>query len=110
MNCIRPLDFMERKRLHMKLSIDHALNTLKSHAYLANQLHTIADTSSKRHPRESASPFREYTFYPTTDADANDDSSSRRSSLPHICNDLLVPSSSKRPRSAGQDAEPEPLL
>ncbi|KIM73548.1 hypothetical protein PILCRDRAFT_15130, partial [Piloderma croceum F 1598] len=40
---------MERKRLHMKPSIDHALNTLKSHAYLVSQLHTLADTSSKRH-------------------------------------------------------------
>jgi hypothetical protein len=94
----------------VKQSIDHALNTLKSHAHSDSHPHTLAHTPSKRHssPGESASPFREYTFYPTPDVDANDNSSSRRPSLPHIYDDLTVPPRSKRPRSARQDAEPEP--
>ncbi|KIM73136.1 hypothetical protein PILCRDRAFT_733565 [Piloderma croceum F 1598] len=40
------------------------------------------------------------------DVDANDNSTSRRPSLPHMYDGLPVPSGSKRPQSAGQDAEP----
>jgi hypothetical protein len=108
-SCIGPLDSLERKRLHVKQSIDHALNSLKSHTHPDSHSHTLADIPSKRHPSpgEPASPFGEFT-YPTADVDANDDSSSRRPSLPHIYDGLPVPSGSKWPRSAGQDAEPEP--
>jgi hypothetical protein len=109
-SCIGPLDSLERKRLHVKQSIDHALNTFKSHAHSDSHSHALADIPSKRHPSspEPASPFGEYTFYPTADVDANDDSSLRRPSLPYIYDDLPIPSGSKRPRSAGQDAESEP--
>jgi hypothetical protein len=102
-SCIGPLDSLERKRLHVKQSIDHALKSLKSHTHSDSHSHTLADIPSKRHPSsgEPASPFGEYTFYPTADVDANDDSSSRRPSLPHIYDGLPVPSGSKRLRSAG---------
>jgi hypothetical protein len=66
-------------------------------------------------PLEPTSPFGEYTFYPTkpdNEITAVDNGfSSIRPSLPHIYNELPVPSPStslRRPRSAGQDAQPEP--
>jgi hypothetical protein len=92
-SCIGPLHSLERKRLHVKQSINHALNSLKFHTHSDSHSHTLADIPSKRHPSpgESASPFGEYTFYPTADVDANDDSSSRRPSLPHIYDGLPVP-------------------
>jgi hypothetical protein len=105
------LDSLERKRLYVKLSIDHALNTLKAHAYSDNYSHMLVDTPSKWQlsSGEPVHSLGDYTFYPTTDADADNDSSSRQLLLPYIYGDSPVLSSSKRPRSAGQDIEPEPL-
>ena len=53
MGCPGPLDALEStvpKRLHMKQSFDHALNTFKAHSHSDTHSHTLADLSSKRHP------------------------------------------------------------
>jgi hypothetical protein len=84
----RPLDTLEntvRKRLHVKQSINHTLNSLKAY--------------SPASATEPASPLGEYTFYPPFghDIDVNNEISGKRLSLQHIHNNL------------GQDVEPEPL-
>jgi hypothetical protein len=81
------------------------------HPHSDPQSHTLADS---RRPPEPTSPFGEYTFYhtkPDNETTPNDELAPRRPSLPHIYNELPVPSHSicsRRPRSAGQDAAPEP--
>ena len=98
LNC---LENTVQKQQHVKQSIDHALNLLKAYCPAP--------------AAEPASPLGEYTFYPPSasrpDINANHELSSRRPTLPHIYDDLPIPSPSNfhRPRSAGQDAEPEPL-
>jgi len=106
-------DTLERKRLHVKQYIDHVLNTLKAHS--DPHSHTLAETGLRRHPSPpEPTPFGEYTFYPTkpdNETASKDELPPRRPSLPHIYNELPVPShptNSQRPRSAGQEAEPEP--
>jgi hypothetical protein len=58
----------------MKQSIDHALDTLNSHAHSDSHSYTLAEMPSKRRPSlgEPASPFGEFTFYPTADVNAED--------------------------------------
>ena len=107
-SCVGPLDAFEssvnRRRLHVKQSIEFALNTLKAHSY-PDSSHAARQPSPAADP---ISPLGEYSFYPDTDGEVP---SQRRPSLPHIY-DLPLPSSSsspgRRPRSAGQDAEPDP--
>jgi hypothetical protein len=98
------LDCLEntvQKRLHVKQSIDHVLNPLKA--------------CSPALAAEPVSPLPECTFYAPSasqpDTTANDETSTRRPSLPHIYDDLPVssPSSSRRPRLAGKHTKPEPL-
>jgi len=81
------LDCLEntvRKRLYVKQSIDHALNSLKACC--------LAPAA------EPASPLGECTFYAPSasrpNTTANNETSTRRPSLPHIYDDLPVPSPS----------------
>jgi len=119
------LETSVRKRLHVKQSIDHALNTFKGHSHSDPHTHMLGlggDTNSNMKkqpsPSEPASSLGEYTFYaapkPDEEGSKEEDnslSSSRRPSLPHIYNDLPLPPlpspstrTTRRPRSAGQDA------
>ncbi|KIM74769.1 hypothetical protein PILCRDRAFT_14205 [Piloderma croceum F 1598] len=79
LNC---LEYTVRKRLHVKRSIDHALNSRDTRTQIA--IHIC-----------------EYTFYPTSasrpDFYTNDKPSSRQLSLPHIYDGLQMPSIFWRP-------------
>ncbi|KAF8971070.1 hypothetical protein BDZ97DRAFT_1335792 [Flammula alnicola] len=110
-----------RKRIHVKQSIDTALNMLKT-----PDLKTTHSTHALTPPASPQKPFGEYTFYPVDQASISPiNPGSRRPSLPHI----LQPSSDdtqqlrkaspaaategsrqRRPRSAGTGADrtPEP--
>jgi len=110
-----PLDCLEnsvRKRLHVKQSIDHALNSLKGHSHSDSHMHTWADAKKQSSPGEHNSNLEEYTFYTTTSSSKPNTSEllSRQPSLSHISDDKPMPplSNSWRPRSAGQDTKPEP--
>lgn len=108
-----------RKRLQMKRSIDNAFNMLRPSAtglcdtYL--RAHANSSASSTRNqndpPSPAVTPLGEYTFYPV-DSNSNEAISERRPSLPQIDIDVLRKSSSpnmscsRRPRSAGNGAEP----
>ena len=59
------LDTLSRKRLHVKQSIYHALNTLKSHSHSDPHSNTLAASKRQPSPPEPTSPFGEYTFYST---------------------------------------------
>ena len=75
--------------------------------------HTLADSRRQPSHPEPTMPFDGYPTKPDNDAAPNDELAPRRPSLPlpHVYNDLPLPShstSSRRPQSAGQDAEPKP--
>ncbi|KAG6900734.1 hypothetical protein C0993_003760 [Termitomyces sp. T159_Od127] len=78
-----------RRRLHVKHSIDNALNKLKS-ATDTRMQSAMASTP----PGSPIKPFGEYTFVPTSPDDVTFDAGARRPSLPHI----LQPSSTNRGR------------
>jgi hypothetical protein len=88
------LDTLERKRLHVKQSIDHVLNTLKAHSPSDSHSLTLADSRRQPSSLEQTSPFCEYTTYPTkhnNETASNDKLAPRRPSLPHSYNEVPVP-------------------
>lgn len=103
-----------RRRLHVKQSIDTALNMLKTPDHFKSQ-HIVTPPASPQRP------FGEYTFYPPDPASAPVESGLRRPSLPHILqphsadperprkNSTATTTDGKtrqrRPRSAGTDAD-----
>ncbi|CAK5281636.1 unnamed protein product [Mycena citricolor] len=104
-----------RKRIHMKRSMDTALSMLKSSSEVlkppSNNLPMARAT-----PPSPIRPFGEYTFYPTSGPVSPIDPSSRRPSLPQISYPAppsvnrkasLASRTPRRPRSAGNGAEPE---
>ncbi|TCD67082.1 hypothetical protein EIP91_000595 [Steccherinum ochraceum] len=114
-----------RKRLRVKRSIDNAIHMLKpsaSHSTspcpILTPLPSTSTSGADEPPSPAGKPLGEYTFYPTVDA-GDEELPPRRPSLPHI---LDVPrsstssrrpsgfssssgTSSRRPRSAGTDAD-----
>ncbi|KAF9482196.1 hypothetical protein BDN70DRAFT_449128 [Pholiota conissans] len=108
-----------RRRLHVKQSIDTALNMLKTPDH-SKQYHTSTPPASPQ------KPFGEYTFYPSDQSDAPIDPGSRRPSLPYIMQTSSTDSErlpkistssstspkQRRPRSAGTGADrtPEPEM
>ncbi|KAG6920135.1 hypothetical protein DXG01_004901 [Tephrocybe rancida] len=112
-----------RRRLHVKHSIDNALNKLKA-STTDTRLHPPAQTTgvmTSTPPASPTKPFGEYTFVPIPSSDdAAFDPGPRRPSLPQIFQPTSVaPSRSRktstpsathspsprRPRSAGNGAE-----
>ncbi|KAF5351609.1 hypothetical protein D9756_007496 [Leucocoprinus leucothites] len=107
-----------RRRLHVKQSIDTALNMLKSSSSnLAEAYHRGAHT-----PTPPVSPTRPFGDYTSTLGHLNDDQlpepSTRRPSLPYVMQSDSFPRPRKpsaqsanthRPRSAGEGAE-EPVV
>lgn len=101
------LDTREKKRLHVKQPIDYALNILKAHSNSDLHSHTLAH--SRQSPPELTSPVGESMLYPTKPD--NETASNDELAPSTIYDDLPVsshPTSLRRPRSAGQDTEPEP--
>jgi hypothetical protein len=104
------LDTLERKRLHVKQSIDHALNTLRAHSHSGPHSHTLVDPRKQLPLHNQPRLWRIYVL-PDNETVPNDVFAPGRPSLPHICNELSVSShstSSRRSRLTGQDAKPEP--
>jgi hypothetical protein len=103
-----PLDLLKRKTLHVKQAIDPVLNGLgRSHS--DSHAHSLVDMPfNKHHHPESLFRHWNSTFYPTTNADANNDLLPRQLSLSHIYDDFPVSSCSKHSRSARQDVDSEP--
>ncbi|KAG6866419.1 hypothetical protein C0991_004704 [Blastosporella zonata] len=110
-----------RRRLHVKHSIDNALNKLKS-STIDSKLHPPSSTMgvmSSTPPASPTKPFGEYTFVPVSSSDASAfDPGPRRPSLPHVLQPSSLSRSRKtstpnatnspsprRPRSAGNGAE-----
>ncbi|KAG6844387.1 hypothetical protein H0H87_007291 [Tephrocybe sp. NHM501043] len=112
-----------RRRLHVKHSIDNALNKLKS-STTDMRLHAPSSTTglaTSTPPASPTKPLGEYTFIPTPSSDTDAfDASARRPSLPQILQPPSVTSSRsrktstpnathspspRRPRSAGNGAE-----
>ncbi|KAF8160875.1 hypothetical protein B0H34DRAFT_795730 [Crassisporium funariophilum] len=107
-----------RRRLHVKQSIDTALNMLKTpESKTAHSLHTSTP------PASPLKPFGEYTFYPVDPSNNSPvDPGSRRPSLPHVLqppsaesarvrkpsSSLSTSDSPRRPRSAGTGADQSP--
>ena len=105
-----------RKRIRVKRSIDNAVRVLKpSH-------HHVSSLADRQPPSPLNKPLGEYTYYPSPDPRVSEDFPPRRPSLPHI-HDTPTPTgshrrpsnsqssistSSRRPRSAGTDAESSP--
>jgi hypothetical protein len=59
------LDTLERKRLHVKQSMDQVLNTVKVHYQSDPHSHTLAHSRCPS-PPEPTSRFGEYLLDPTT--------------------------------------------
>ncbi|GLB37839.1 putative proteasome regulatory particle assembly [Lyophyllum shimeji] len=112
-----------RRRIHVKHSIDHALNKLKS-STTDMKLHLQPSSTSvmtSTPPASPTRPFGEYTFHPVLPSDEELlEGGSRRPSLPHIFQStsggpsrsrktstptLNNSPSLRRPRSAGTGAE-----
>jgi hypothetical protein len=92
-------DTLERKRLHVKQSIDQALNTLKAHSRSDPHSHTRADAHLQQQqppPELSSLHLGEYTFCPiTANTNSKDNElAPRKPLLPRIYNDLPLPSHS----------------
>jgi hypothetical protein len=105
------------KRLRVKRSIEGLLRHSSSQQFApAPPSPTVSDRAyaSQQEISSSPKPFGEYTFYPTS-SNINLASESRRPSLPHIhehCHNAPHPvhaRKSRRPRSAGTDAEDNPV-
>lgn len=106
-----------RKRIRVKRSIDNAVRVLKSH-------HHASSSVDKQPPSPLGKPLGEYTYYPSPDPRVSQELPPRRPSLPHLHDvpsqgstashrrpsnsQSSISSSSRRPRSAGTDAEPSP--
>ncbi|KAH9485225.1 hypothetical protein JR316_0002132 [Psilocybe cubensis] len=103
-----------RRRLHVKQSIDTALNMLKAPDAASRATQSMHATTPPASPRK---PFGEYTFYPSSNSSV--EPGSRRPSLPHV---LQPPTEEftrnrrpsfnstsqdiqRRPSSAGHDAD-----
>ncbi|KAH9949017.1 hypothetical protein B0H21DRAFT_731219 [Amylocystis lapponica] len=113
------------RRLRVKRSIDNALNILRPSpsqsppAVASPSLHGVMLDPAEAPPLPSSKPFGEYTFHDTPDNGDAEVANPRRPSLPHIFEaPHTVPysrpsyrsrSSSRRPRSAGTDAEHSPV-
>ena len=114
--------FSSRRRLHVKQSIDTALNKLK---YADSQSRTVQSSLPSTPPSPPHRPFGEYSFYsaePSTSLPI--DPTVRRPSLPHLLHahsnehirdrnsslsDSLSESSyQRRPRSAGTGSDQTP--
>jgi hypothetical protein len=93
------LENVAQKQLYAVQSIDHGLN---------RSGHTALPLQQNPHLHWANTYSTHLQVASRPDVDANDDISASRSSLPHIYDDLPVPlpSNSRRPRSAGRDAEP----
>ncbi|KIJ67526.1 hypothetical protein HYDPIDRAFT_25969 [Hydnomerulius pinastri MD-312] len=109
-----PTDYIEsslRKRLHIKRSIDHALNALKSTSVTPDKepkppfVHS--SSSEQEPPAHDSGDKSPYSAPPTLPTP-----SGRRPSLPQIFDEPphrpSFTSRSRRPRSAGTGAEPAP--
>ena len=102
------LGTLERKRFHVKQSIDNDLNMLKAHSNPDPHSHTLADSRRQPPPSPSANihsmPQRQFQCRLHL---------KRRPSLPHIYSDLSLPSHSlpisRRPRSAASPPQAVPL-
>ena len=114
--------FSSRKRLHVKQSIDTALNKLKC---TDSQSRTAHSSLTSTPPSPPPQPFGEYSFYPADpSASLPIDPTVRRPSLPHVLqvhsnehirdrnsssSDSLPKSSyQRRPRSAGTGSDQTP--
>ena len=114
--------FSSRKRLHVKQSIDTALNKLKC---TDSQSRTAHSSLTSTPPSPLPRPFGEYSFYPADpSASLPIDPTVRRPSLPHVLqvhsnehihdrnsslSDSLPKSShQRRPRSAGTGSDQTP--
>ncbi|KAF9564793.1 hypothetical protein CPC08DRAFT_741302 [Agrocybe pediades] len=103
-----------RRRLHVKQSIDTALNMLKNTDSSTKVTNTNQSSTPPASPMKS---FGEYTFYPNNSATLPPvESGSRRPSLPHVLDDVSrgrkfstasspATARSRRPRSVGTDGE-----
>ncbi|KAF7315236.1 hypothetical protein MIND_00038000 [Mycena indigotica] len=108
-----------RRRIHMKRSVDTALSVFKGGSTEALRPPPMPSTStnSSTPPGSPMRPFGEYTFYPTSPSPSPIDYGSRRPSLPQITHptppsvnrkaSLASRTNPRRPRSAGNGAEPE---
>ncbi|KAK7685218.1 hypothetical protein QCA50_011581 [Cerrena zonata] len=104
-----------RKRIRVKRSIDNAVRVLKPS-------HHTSSSVDKQPPSPLGKPLGEYTYYASPDPRVSQELPPRRPSLPHIHDTQSSTSShrrpsnpqssistpSRRPRSAGTDAEPSP--
>lgn len=105
------LDNTVRKRLHVKQSIDHTLNSLKGHSHLDSCTYMSADAKKLLLPGEHVLSLGSILcnhHHPCPDL--TDKLLSRMPLLPHIYDDIPTPppSNSQKPRLAGQDAQSEP--
>ncbi|RDB25043.1 hypothetical protein Hypma_007485 [Hypsizygus marmoreus] len=120
-----PASSPARRRIHVKQSIDTALNKLKSSASDTKQpLPSLSTQTTSTPPASPSRPLGEYTFHPVPASDDEYagpiDGSGRRPSLPHILPPASIGTSRsrktstptlnnspspRRPRSAGTGAE-----
>ncbi|KAJ7209651.1 hypothetical protein GGX14DRAFT_631286, partial [Mycena pura] len=118
-----------RRRIHMKRSVDTALSMFKGSSsgsmealkppVPSSSANLSANTSTLTPPPSPMKPFGEYTFYPNSESPSPIDPGSRRPSLPQISypsapavhrkTSLASRGNPRRPRSAGNGAEPESL-
>ena len=109
--------FSSRKCLHVKQSIDTALNMLKS---IDSQSRVAHSSQHSTPPSSPHRPFGEYSFYPQDPlVSLPIDPTVRRPSLPHVLqlsnenihdlsNSLSESPSQRRPRSAGTGSDEMP--
>ncbi|KAJ7072572.1 hypothetical protein C8F01DRAFT_1361898 [Mycena amicta] len=106
-----------RRRIHMKRSVDTALSVFKGASTEALRPPPPVPSTTSTPPASPMRPFGEYTFYSNSPSPSPIDPGSRRPSLPQITypappsvnrkTSLASRANPRRPRSAGNGAEPD---
>jgi hypothetical protein len=100
-----PFGFTEAEKTARQARYRTRSQRVITHILTAMLICWLIRLSRGSHHPESLFRHWESIFYPTTNADANNDLSPRQLSLPYIYDDFPASSCSKHPRSARQDVE-----